>query len=31
MLPAILRQMTGTDWQPFFEKYVYGTDMPPLD
>lgn len=31
MLPAILRQMTQTDWQPFFEKYVYGTDMPPLD
>lgn len=31
MLPAILRQMTATDWQPFFEKYVYGTDMPPLD
>lgn len=30
MLPAILRQMTDTDWQPFFEKYVYGTDMPPL-
>ncbi len=31
MLPAILRQMTESDWQPFFEKYVYGTDMPPLD
>ena len=31
MLPAILRQMTDTDWQPFFEKYVYGTDMPSLD
>ena len=31
MLPAILKQMTSTDWQPFFEKYVYGTDMPPLD
>ena len=31
MLPAILRQMTATDWQPFFEKYVYGTEMPPLD
>lgn len=31
MLPAILQQMTATDWQPFFEKYVYGTDMPPLD
>jgi hypothetical protein len=30
-LPAILRQMTETDWQPFFEKYVYGTEMPPLD
>ena len=29
MLPAILRQMTETDWQPFFEKYVYGTEMPP--
>jgi predicted metalloprotease with PDZ domain len=31
MLPAILKQMTSTDWQPFFEKYVYGTDMPALD
>ncbi len=31
VLPAILRQMTDTDWQPFFEKYVYGTDMPSLD
>jgi len=31
MLPAILHQMTETDWQPFFEKYVYGTEMPPLD
>ncbi len=31
MLPALLRQMTDSDWQPFFEKYVYGTDMPSLD
>ncbi|MEO7795588.1 MAG: M1 family aminopeptidase, partial [Thermoanaerobaculia bacterium] len=31
LLPAILKQMTGSDWQPFFEKYVYGTEMPPLN
>lgn len=31
VLPEILHQMTETDWQPFFEKYVYGTEMPPLD
>ena len=30
MLPAILQQMTSSNWQPFFEKYVYGTEMPPL-
>jgi hypothetical protein len=30
-LVAILNQMTGRDWQPFFEKYVYGTDAPVLD
>ncbi len=29
-LPAVLQQMTSTDWRPFFDKYVYGTEMPPL-
>lgn len=30
-LAGILGQMTGTDWRPFFDRYVYGTEMPPLD
>ena len=30
-LVAILTQMTGKDWQPWFERYVYGTDTPKLN
>ena len=29
-LVGILNQMTGDDWQPWFEKYVYGTETPPV-
>jgi|CXWL01.1.fsa_nt_gi hypothetical protein len=29
-LVGILNQITGKDWQPWFEKYVYGTDMPTV-
>ncbi len=29
-LVGILNQMTGDDWQPWFERYVYGTEMPPV-
>jgi aminopeptidase N len=29
-LVAILDQMTGRDWQPWFERYVYGTETPEL-
>ena len=28
-LVAILDQITGRSWQPWFERYVYGTEMPP--
>lgn len=27
---GILNQLTQHDWQPFFEQYIYGTDMPDL-
>ena len=27
-LVGILNQMTRTDWQPFFDMYVYGTELP---
>ncbi len=30
-LVGILNQMTGKDWQPWFEKYVYGTETPKVD
>jgi hypothetical protein len=30
-LVAILEQMTGKPWQPWFERYVYGTETPPVD
>jgi len=30
-LAGILGQMTGADWRPFFDRYVYGTEMPPLE
>jgi hypothetical protein len=29
-LVGILNQITGKEWQPWFERYVYGTEMPPL-
>ena len=28
---ALLGQITGKDWQPWFERYVYGTETPALD
>lgn len=30
-LVGILDQVTGQSWQPWFEKYVYGTELPPVD
>lgn len=30
-LVGILNQMTGRDWQPWFERYVYGTETPPVE
>ncbi len=27
-LMGILRQMTGRDWRPFFDRYVFGTETP---
>jgi hypothetical protein len=27
-LVGILNQITGSDWQPWFERYVYGTEIP---
>lgn len=30
-LVGILNQMTGRDWQPWFERYVYGTEMPEVE
>ncbi|HEX2252323.1 MAG TPA: M1 family aminopeptidase [Thermoanaerobaculia bacterium] len=30
-LVGILNQVTGTDWQPWFERYVYGTEIPKVD
>jgi hypothetical protein len=29
-LIGILSQMTGQDWQPFFDRYVFGTEMPEV-
>ncbi|HET9227705.1 MAG TPA: M1 family aminopeptidase [Thermoanaerobaculia bacterium] len=29
-LVAELDKLTGGNWQPWFEKYVYGTEIPPL-
>lgn len=29
-LVGILDQITGTDWQPWFERYVYGTETPAV-
>lgn len=25
-----LNELTGTDWQPWFERYVYGTEVPKV-
>lgn len=30
-LVGILDQITGRDWQPWFERYVYGTETPKVD
>ena len=30
-LIGILNQITGKDWQPWFERYVYGTEVPAID
>lgn len=30
-LVGILGQITGKDWQPWFERYVYGTETPPVE
>ena len=30
-LIAILNQITGQDWQPFFERHIYGTETPRAD
>jgi hypothetical protein len=29
-LVATLNELTGRDWQPWFDRYVYGTEMPSL-
>jgi len=29
-LVETLDQLTGGDWQPWFERYVYGTEIPSL-
>lgn len=29
-LVGILDQLTGKEWQPWFERYVYGTEMPQV-
>ena len=29
-LVATLDELTGGDWQPWFERYVYGTEVPRL-
>lgn len=30
-LIAILNQISGEDWQPFFERHVYGVEPPKVD
>ncbi|MEM1181243.1 MAG: hypothetical protein AAGM22_23075, partial [Acidobacteriota bacterium] len=30
-LISILDQVTGESWQPFFERYIYGPESPPVD
>lgn len=30
-LIGILNQISGQDWQPFFERYVFGTETPKVD
>ncbi|RMD60401.1 hypothetical protein D6833_09765 [Candidatus Parcubacteria bacterium] len=29
-LIGILNQLTKSDWQPWFDRYVFGTEVPPL-
>ena len=29
-LVGILNQITASDWQPWFERYVYGTETPTV-
>ena len=29
-LIVTLNELTGTDWQPWFERYVYGTETPKI-
>lgn len=29
-LVGILNQITGRDWAPWFEKYVYGSEVPRI-
>jgi hypothetical protein len=29
-LVETLDQLTGGNWQPWFERYVYGTEVPQL-
>ena len=30
-LVGILNQITGSDWQPWFERFVYGVETPKVD
>ncbi len=30
-LIGILNQITGDDWQPFFERHIYGVEAPRMD
>jgi len=30
-LLTILNQVTKEDWKPFFERYVFGAEEPPID
>jgi aminopeptidase N len=29
-VPDLLKAITGKDWQPWFQKYFWGTEMPSL-
>ncbi len=30
-LVDVINQISGDDWQPWFDKYVYGTELPEID